>query len=127
MSEDKYGLALRWGQRGVDLAERAEAVDMGDVVLALVNDSKLRMDAVGVGIDETKLWTWPRLKAARREFFGDGWLSRLYCRRIRPWVNPAKHSMAQTELEEAVLEHRVAFDDYVLSQLEEKLAAAEED
>jgi hypothetical protein len=83
---------------------------------ALLRESTPILDNVGICVQMSKLPSAERLRIARRRLYGTHWLSRLWCRKIRPWLCPIKHGILSTNVRALEERQRAEFLDEIFNQ-----------
>ena len=94
---------------------------ISELGLSLYRQSTLMWDNLGIHINTADLPTAETHKAANRVYYGTHWLSRIYCQRLRPRLQPRKHAELKAAWQQAQHEHQQAF---MLAVLEKGTEAA---
>jgi hypothetical protein len=76
----------------------------------------MMFDNLGIHVNMSKLPSAEKLRAARQELYGTHWLSRLYCRKIRPYLYPEKHRGLVRDVDTLEGLQRIEFLNEVLKQ-----------
>jgi len=83
---------------------------------AALRHNKLLIDNVGITINETELPSWELFKYCRQKVYGTHWLSRFWCRHIRPFVAPKKQMDLLIDFAAAELQWRTDFMNAILER-----------
>lgn len=84
------------------------------------------LDSLGLHIDISKLPTASEYKASCSRYYGTHWLSRIWCRWLRPVIMPTIHEMIKVNFEHAQLEHQQAFAHAILEYYKDSKCISEE-
>ena len=72
---------------------------ISDFALGLHRQSNLILDYVGIHIRMSSLSSWAAKEQAYADLYGTHWLSRLWCRHIRPQLKPGQQAAIEARYE----------------------------
>jgi len=96
---------------------------VSSLTLAVHRGSRVMLDNLGITISMRLLESWPAYALARKAMFGTHWLSRLWCRKLRPVLKPQRQAIIKAEFEK---QQKIIQQEYLLAVLEAGVERAKE-
>ena len=66
---------------------------------AVHRQSAMLLDNIGIRVSFAELPSAAEYREAKRVWYGTNWLSRLWCRKLRPVLFPHRHNLARQHFE----------------------------